>query len=120
MSFLRFAIKLSVVIVFAAGSFGGVVGFLAAKSEAAPLPISTPDPIAAKLAEDSDLTGRMRVMSPIYPTTKYTHAQLAVKKPIKARGTSRSARKVKMPMQLAYSENPKLAAHAGATYTNVR
>lgn len=120
MSFLRLVIKLSVVIVCAVGSFGGVAGFMAAQSEAAPLPISTPDPIAAKLAEDSDLTGKMRLMSPIYPTAKYTQAQLAVKKPIKAKVATRSANKNKMPMQLAYSGNRQVVARAGAVYANVR
>lgn len=111
--------QVSVVIVCAVGSFGGIAGFMAARSQAAPLPISTPDPIAAKLAEDSDLTGKMRVMSPIYPTAKYTQAQPSVKKPVMAKVATRPATN-KMPMQLAYSGNAKVAAHAGAIFANVR
>lgn len=120
MSFLRFIIKLSVVITCAAGSFGGVVGLMAAKSQAAPLPVSTPDPIAAKLTEDSDLTGNIRVMSPIYPTHKYIHAHLAVKKPMKAAAAAQRAKKHNFPMQLGYSGNPKMGAHAGAIFANAR
>lgn len=108
MSCLRFIIKLSVIIVCAAGSFGGVVGFMPAKTEAAPLLITTTDPIAAKLAEDSDLSGKMRVMSPIYPTAKYSQAQLTMKKPIKAKVALRLAKK--MPMQVAYAGNPPLSS----------
>lgn len=120
MSFLRFTVKLSVVIVCAVSSFGGVAGFMAAKSNAAPLPISKPDSIAAKLAEDSYLTAKMRVMSPIYPTAKYTQAEPAVKKGTKAKVATRSANKDKMPMQLAYSGNPQVVARAGAVFANVR
>lgn len=117
MSYLRFIIKLSVVIVCAAGSFGGVVGFMAAKSEAAPLPISKSDPIAAKLAEDSDLTGApLRVMSPIYPTAKYTQAQLAV--PAKKAKKNKMANK--KPMQLVYSGKPQVVAQAGPVFSNIR
>lgn len=116
MSYLRFIIKLSVVIVCAAGSFGGVVGFMAAKSEAAPL-ASKLDPIAAKLAEDSDLTGApLRVMSPLYPTAKYTQAQLAV--PVKKAAKVKVANK--KPMQLVYSGKPQVVAQAGPFFSNIR
>lgn len=93
---------------------------MAARSDAAPLPISTSDPITAKLSVDSDLTVKMRAMSPIYPTAKYTHTQLAAKKPIKAKVATSSASKNKMPMQLAYSGNPQVVARAGAAFVNVR
>jgi len=122
MSFLRGFIKLSVVIACAAGSFGGVQGYMAAKAEAAEVSVSKADPIAAKLAEDSELTGATRSMSPIYPTTKYTHAQLAVSpamKPAKAKiAAVRPANK--MPMQLAYAPAPQVATRAGAIFASVR
>jgi len=101
MSFLSGSIKLSVVIaIFTAGSFGGVQAYVAAKAEAAPVTVSKPHLIAAKLAEDSGLTG---TLSPIYPTIKYTTAQLAapsavVKTPKKVA----LRRAIKMPMQIAY------------------
>lgn len=102
MSFLRSFIKLSVVIACAAGSFGGAQAYVA-KSQAAPVAVLQADPIASKLAEDSDLTGARGTMSPIYPTTKYTQGQLATpvkKTPAKAKLAVRSPNK--MPMQLAY------------------
>jgi hypothetical protein len=104
MSFLSGFIKFSVVVACAAGSFGGVQGFMAAKAGATPFITTNVDPIAAKLADDSDLTGAMRPMSPIYPTTKYTRAQLAepaAKKPAKV--AVRPANK--MPMQIANIPN---------------
>lgn len=121
MSYLRFIIRLSVVIVCAAGSFGGVAGFMASRSNAAPLPISKSDPIAAKLAEDSDLTGaQSRVMSPIYPTAKYTQAQLAgpVMKAIKSKIAKRPA--AKMPMELVYSGTAQVVAQAGPVFAHIR
>lgn len=120
MPYLRFIVKLSVVIVCGVCSFGGVAGFMAAKTNAAPLPISKPDPIAAKLAEDSDLTGARRVMSPIFPTAKYTHAQLAA--PAKKVTKSKIAKYPlnKMPMQLVYSGKPQVVAQAGPVFAKIR
>jgi hypothetical protein len=120
MSYLRLVIKLSILIVCAAGSFGGAVGFMAAKSEAAQLPISTPnDLIARKLAEESDLTGAPRRMSAIYPTTKYTHAQLApVKKLTKAKVAVRSTSK--KPMQIAYAPELRVADRATPIFAHIR
>lgn len=120
MSFLRFAIKLSVVIVCAVGSFSSVAGFMPATSVAAPLPISIADPIASKLAEDSDLTGvPLRAMSPIYPTAKYTRAQLAVPvRAVKSKIVKRPANKT--PMRLVYSGRPQVVAQAGPVFANVR
>lgn len=60
------------------------------------------DAIALKLNEDSNLEA-LRPMSPIYPTIKYTAAQLAVPsmiKPIKAKRLARSTRN--LPLQIAY------------------
>lgn len=117
MSYLRFVIKLSVVIACAVGSFGGVVGFMAARSEAAPLPISKPnDLIARKLAEDSDLSGAPRRISAIYPTTKYTQAQLAV--PVKKAAKAKVANK--KPMQLAYAPELRIATRAAPIFASVR
>lgn len=129
MSVLRTLIKLSVVIACAAGSFGGTWGYFASKAEATPVAITKADPIAAKLAEDSDMTGaKPRSMSPIYPTTKYSQAQLALptKKPIKAKVALRT--KNKMPMQLAsyntpvtaYVAEPRVAERAGAIFAHIR
>lgn len=102
---LRSFIKLSVILVCAAGSFAGAQDYMAAKTETPELVrIIKADPIAAKLAEDSDLSGAKGTMSPIYPTTKYTQAQLSVpaKKAHKAKLAVRSVNK---PMQLAYVPN---------------
>lgn len=122
MSYLRFVIKLSVVVACAVGSFGGVVGFMAARSEAAPLPISKQnDPIARKIAEDSDLTGAPRRMSAIYPTKKYNQAELAgptVKKHAKKKIVARTANK--MPMQIAYAPELRIADRAAPIFANVR
>ena len=101
MSFLSSCIKVTVVLVIcSAGSFGGRQAYLAATAGAAPVTVSKPDLIALKLAE---YTG---TLTPIYPTIKYTAAQLAgpttvVQKPKK------SARRHtnKMPMQIAYIPN---------------
>jgi hypothetical protein len=73
---------------------------MAATAAAASVTISKPDLIALKIAEH---TG---TLSPVYPTIKYTAAQLAgpttfVQKPKK---TARRHTK-KMPMQIAYIPN---------------
>jgi hypothetical protein len=73
------------------------------KAETAPHAISASkvDAIALKLAEDRDEA--LRPMSPIYPTIKYTAAQLAVPAAtshIKAKKVARSKRN--MPLQIAY------------------
>ncbi|MDB5555222.1 MAG: hypothetical protein JWL86_5206, partial [Rhizobium sp.] len=88
------------------------------------------DPINLKLAEDSDLTGTLKgTMSPIYPTTKYTQAQLAlpaVKKPVKAKVAARTVQK--MPMQLAsynspvtaYAAEPRIAERVAPIFARIR
>jgi hypothetical protein len=98
MSFSSGFIKLFVVVACAGGSFGGAQGYVAASAGAAPVSLSTSDPIASKLAENPVLTG---TMSPVYPTTKYTKAQLAGPA---AKNAVRVARRPinKMPMQIAY------------------
>lgn len=121
MSFLRCFTKLSILIACAGGTFIGVQGSMAISSDATQHTVTNADPIAAKLAEESDLTGTMRPMSPIYPTTKYTHAQLSVstvKKPAKAKVALRSANK--MPMQIAYAGEPPVAAQGGAAIAHIR
>jgi hypothetical protein len=101
MSFLSRCIKVSVVLaICSAGSFGGRQAYMAATAAAAPVTVSKPDLIALKLAE---YTG---TLSPIYPTIKYTAAQLAgpttsVQQPKKT--ARRHANK--MPMQIAYIPN---------------
>jgi hypothetical protein len=119
MSFLSGFIKFSVVVACAAGSFGGVQGFMAAKAGATPLKAAIVDPIAAKLAEDSDLTGTARSMSPIYPTMKYTRAQRAdpaAKKPAKVAVRTANT----MPMKIAYIPDRQIATRAGAIFAQVR
>lgn len=108
MSLLRSFVKLSVIIVIAGGSFFGIQGYMATKSEATTrtVAIAIADPIAEKIVEDFALITAikpMRPMSPIYPTIKYKPAQLAVvavKKPTKAKVAVRSMHK--KPLQLAY------------------
>jgi hypothetical protein len=101
MSFLSRCVKVSVVLVIcSAGSFGGRQAYMAATAGAATVTDSKPDLIALKLAE---YTG---TLSPIYPTIKYTAAQLAgpatvVQKPKKAARRHTN----KMPMQIAYIPN---------------
>ena len=119
MSFLSGFIKFSVAVACAAGSFGGVQGYMAGKARATPFISAKVDPIAAKLAEDSDLTGSMRPMSPLYPTTKYTRAQRAepaAKKPAKV--AVRPAHK--KPMQIAYIPDRQIAPRAGVIFAQVR
>lgn len=101
MSFLSSYIKVSVVLVVcSAASFGGRQAYMMAKAEAAPVTVSKPDLIALKLAEG---TG---TLSPIYPTIKYTAAQLAVPTTV-VRGPKKVARRHTntMPMQIAYIPN---------------
>ena len=108
MSVLRISIKVALLTVSAGGSFGAVSSFMAAQSDAMPLPISISDPIAKKISQDNDFIGAKREMSPIYPTTKYTQAQLAplaVKKQAKAKVAKIPANK--MPMQIAYVPTPR-------------
>ena len=101
MSFLSSCIKVSVVLVVcSAGSFGGRQAYMAAKAEAAPVTVLEPDLIALKLAEH---TG---TLTPIYPTIKYTAAQLAVPTTTVKRPQKVARRHTnKMPMQIAYIPN---------------
>jgi hypothetical protein len=111
MSFLFSFTRPLIVIAIAAVGFGGVQGYMAAKAEPTPATVSKSDPIAAKLAhakadpiaaklaERKDFTG---VMSPIYPTTKYTAAQLAIPSGTKKPAKVAVRRANKMPMQIAY------------------
>jgi len=101
MSFLSRCIKVSVVLVIcSAGSFGGRQAYLAATAGAAPVTVSKPDLIALKLAE---YTG---TLTPIYPTIKYTAAQLAGPPTVVNRPKKVAHRHTnKMPMQIAYIPN---------------
>jgi hypothetical protein len=99
MFFVSCCTRLSIIIaICAGGSFGGLQVYGAAKAEAARGTVSKPDLIVAMVAKASDRVG---TLSPIYPTIKYTVAQLAappavVKKKVAVR------RAIKMPMQIAY------------------
>jgi hypothetical protein len=101
MSFLSRCIKVSVVLVIcSAGSFGGRQAYLAATAGAAPVTVSKPDLIAVKLPE---YTG---TLTPIYPTIKYTAAQLAGPPTVVNRPKKVAHRHTnKMPMQIAYIPN---------------
>jgi len=101
MSFLSRCTKVSVVLVIcSAGSFGGRQAYMAATAGAVPVTVSKADLIALKLAE---YTG---TLSPIYPTIKYTAAQLAVPTTAVKRPKKVARRHTNtMPMQIAYIPN---------------
>ena len=99
MSFLSCSAKLSVVAaICAAGGFGGLQVYVTAKAEAAREAVSRPVLITVKVAKTSDLVG---TLSPIYPTIKYTAAQLAVPSAVVKKKVA-LRRPIKMPMQIAY------------------
>lgn len=111
MLFFPAFVKVSVVLACGGASFLGVQGYMGAKPETTPHAIAQLDPIAALIAE-SDLTGTMPSLSPIYPTIKYTLAQLSVLPAqtfVKAKVAVR--RTNGRPMQIAYSGAPPVSAH---------
>lgn len=67
-------------------------------------------------AQDSDLSGAPRRMSAIYPTTKYTQAQLTV--PIKKAPKAKVANK--KPLNLAYAPEVRIATRAAPIFANIR
>ena len=101
MPFLSRCIKVSVVLVIcSAGSFGGRQAYMAAMAGAVPVTVSKPDLIVLKLAE---YTG---TLTPIYPTIKYTAAQLAGPPTVVNRAKKVAHRHTKkLPVEIAINTN---------------
>ena len=117
---IRSLVQTSLVAACVAISFVSVQVYMSAKAEVAPTAAVAPRAVlkAVPIAEYGDVT---KPMSPIYATTKYTQAQLAVpaaKKPAKAKLAVAAVNK--MPMQLAYVPDQQIATRANVIFSHIR